>query len=482
MIAGVLAGKAPNPEFPATRVMAIHEFVPLVHEIMPEKLLDGTKDDILLPDLKPSENRALMELRAKLEDAIVNNRFPKPENDWKNATQYVAPIQNTSERTQLAKLPGESKNSKIIENKGIELWGVPLLPSLGHEGADIILMKFLKARDFKASEAFDMLWKTLIWRKEFRIDDALDEEYGEGLESVAYMNGTDRKGHPICYNSYGAFHDKVLYQKAFGSEENCEKFMRWRFQFLEKSIKKLKFKAGEVHSMLQITDLKNSPGPSKKELRAATKKAILLLQDNYPELVAKNVFVNVPFWYYAFNAVLSTILTQRTTSKFIFARPSRVMETLLKFIAPEDIPIKYGGFKRENDEEFSSINGAVSKSRVKGRATETIQFHAPMAGFTFVWDVTVVGGEVSYKEEFIPEDEGSYIVLIQKEKKITTFEEPIRNSFHISEPGKVVITIDNSTFWKKKILYRTKSKRTVIPGSHRELSFSDPYAFRGIEL
>lgn len=75
----------------------------------------------------------------------------------------------------------------------------------------------------------------------------------------------------------------------FGNEEKREQFLRWRVQVMEKGIQKLDFKPGGVASLLQINDLKNLPGPSKKELRLATKEAVDLLQDNYPEIVARNV-------------------------------------------------------------------------------------------------------------------------------------------------------------------------------------------------
>lgn len=76
-----------------------------------------------------------------------------------------------------------------------------------------------------------------------------------------------------------------------------------------------------------------------------------------------------------------------------------------------------------------------------------------------IWDVTVVGYEVSYKEEFIPDDDCSYNVLLQKEKKMR---ESARNSFYIYEPGKIVITIDNgASSQKKKIFIRHKSKETL---------------------
>lgn len=42
------------------------------------------------------------------------------------------------------------------------------------------------------------------------------------------------------------------------------------------------------------------------------------------------ILINVPFWYYAFSALFYPFMTQRTKSKFVIARPSKVTETLLK--------------------------------------------------------------------------------------------------------------------------------------------------------
>ena len=73
---------------------------------------------------------------------------------------------------------------------------------------------------------------------------------------------------------------------------------------------------------------------------------------------------------------------------------------------------------------------------------------------TVVWDVSVVGWEVVYGEEFVPSQEGGYTVIIQKTKKVLSSEEPIRNSFKATEPGKVVLTIDNNSRRKKLAVYR----------------------------
>ena len=50
---------------------------------------------------------------------------------------------------------------------------------------------------------------------------------------------------------------------------------------------KLNLKPGGVSSLLQINDLKNSPGPSK--IRVSTKQTLAMLHDNYSKMVAKNV-------------------------------------------------------------------------------------------------------------------------------------------------------------------------------------------------
>lgn len=82
---------------------------------------------------------------------------------------------------------------------------------------------------------------------------------------------------------------------------------------MEKGIQKLDLKPGGASSLIQINDLKKSPGPAKKELRIATKQAIGIFQDNYPELVAKNVCVlnslyQLPFLDYVLKREINGVL------------------------------------------------------------------------------------------------------------------------------------------------------------------------------
>lgn len=72
-----------------------------------------------------------------------------------------------------------------------------------------------------------------------------------------------------------------------------------------------------------------------------------------------------------------------------------------------------------------------------------------------------MGWEVNYKEEFVPSDEASYTIIIQKSKKMSSNEEPTRNTFRNNEPGKVVLTIQNWSSKKKRVLYRYKTKKNA---------------------
>ncbi|KAI5389141.1 hypothetical protein KIW84_074695 [Lathyrus oleraceus] len=263
----------------------------------------------------------------------------------------------------------------------VDLWGIPLLAD---ERSDVILLKFLRARDFKVKEAFTMIKQTVLWRKEFGIEALLQEDLGTDWDKVVFTDGYDKEGHPVYYNVFGEFENKELYQKSFSDDEKRNKFIRWRIQSLEKSVRKLDFAPSGIATIVQINDLKNSPGFVKKELRQATNQALQLLQDNYPEFVAKQIFINVPWWYLAFSRMISPFLTQRTKSKFVFAGSSKSSDTLFKYIAPEQVPVQYGGLSREGEQEFTTADPATEVI-IKPATKHAVEFPISEFGKSELW-------------------------------------------------------------------------------------------------
>lgn len=78
---------------------------------------------------------------------------------------------------------------------------------------------------------------------------------------------------------------------------------------------------------------------------------------------------------------------------------------------------------------------------------------------TLVWEARVVGWEVAYGAEFDPSAEGGYTWIVNKSRKIGPNDEQVIScTFKIGETGKVVLTFDNQTSKKKKLLYRFKTK------------------------
>ncbi|KAK2455283.1 Sec14p phosphatidylinositol transfer family protein [Trifolium repens] len=389
----------------------------------------GTQNPV---EIKLKIKRSLLEFRCKVEDAILGN--------------YLLGEDEKGEKFAMSK-----------ENlREITLWGVPLLPSKSHEGTDIILRKFLKAKDYKVNDAFEMLQKTIVWRIKNNIDKILDEDLGSDFENVGFLNSRDKEGRPVCYHVYDVFKDKVLYRKTFGNQQKCDLFLRWRIQLMETAIKRLCFRGG-ADGIIQVYDLKNAPIQGMKELNSINKKILMLFQSYYPEIIYKNIVVNAPFWFYTSQVLFSRLMSQRNKSKFIFARPQRVTPILLKFIAPEHLPAEYGGLRRNNDQDFTP-DDKVLEHKVRANSISRIEFPVHETGVTIMWDITVVGWDVTYKEEFIPDDEGSYTILLQNQNIVG---DSTRNSFYINEPGRILLTIENGNFKKKKMYYRSKTRVTV---------------------
>jgi len=171
-----------------------------------------------------------------------------------------------------------------VEPEEVSIWGVPLLQD---ERSDVILTKFLRARDFKVKEALTMLKNTVQWRKENKIDELVEsgEEVSE-FEKMVFAHGVDKEGHVVIYSSYGEFQNKEL----FSDKEKLNKFLSWRIQLQEKCVRAIDFSNPEAKSsFVFVSDFRNAPGLGKRALWQFIRRAVKQFEDNYPEFAAKEV-------------------------------------------------------------------------------------------------------------------------------------------------------------------------------------------------
>ncbi|KAJ7880339.1 CRAL-TRIO domain-containing protein [Mycena olivaceomarginata] len=266
---------------------------------------------------------------------------PEPQNaltekftgyEWKALAEFRKLVPES-----LGKAYDEKPEAKTT---AITLWGVQIDPNdLVDARTSVVLMKFLRARNLNATAAAEMFVATLRWRDEFKVDDALKEEFPQDVfGQLGHIFGRDKEGRPVVYNVYGGNQDL---DAVFG---DVDRFLRWRVAFMEKSVAMLDF--ANVDQTIQIHDYAgvnmSSRTPASK---AAASQASNIFSSHYPELLFKKFFVNVPGYMSWLFWIFKTILPAATFAKMsvVGSSPRSIGKALLPFIAPEELPKRYGG-------------------------------------------------------------------------------------------------------------------------------------------
>ncbi|KAL1922185.1 uncharacterized protein VTP21DRAFT_9724 [Calcarisporiella thermophila] len=273
--------------------------------------------------------------------ATLPQEGPSPENKF---VKLFTPQERSAVAALKKKLPEILKATAEKENETptTQLWGVPLDTSANDPRLDVILVKFARARQFDLDAAADQLRQTLIWRRNFRADEILNEEFPDYFNGVGFLHGKDKDGRPVTYNRYGNMDEK----KVFG---NLDTFLRWRVQLMERGVRAIDFV--NIDSMIQVHDydgvsLLSFFGRSKQS-KEATSQVIKLMQDNYPEFLHKKYFIRFPKWAaLVFNWLSSlNLISEETRRKFIMcaAGDPKERQLLLDQVPEEELPTLYGG-------------------------------------------------------------------------------------------------------------------------------------------
>ncbi|KAI8978053.1 CRAL-TRIO domain-containing protein [Pilobolus umbonatus] len=207
------------------------------------------------------------------------------------------------------------------------LWGVSLEKDSEDSRLDVILVKFLRARNCDLTKATEMLTNTLVWRRKEKIDDILSEDIDDTLyRKLTFFHKTDKEGRPVCYAFYGDIDQDQVFA-------DLDKFIRWRIQLMEKGIQMVDFV--NVDSMVMLHDYKDTSFFGRNSnSKAGAKKVIQLMQDNYPEFLAVKLFVNLPWWGSAIFNMVRPLLSEATVKKFVVCSEYVFSMELLVCVTP----------------------------------------------------------------------------------------------------------------------------------------------------
>jgi len=270
------------------------------------------------------------QIHVRLHQNPLTRKFTDAE--WKALKEF---------RTQLPYIFETSFPEEVCKLAPIFLWGVQIDPSnpVGDACVSVILIKFLRARGLNVENATNMMISTLKWRKEFKADGLLTEQFPEEIfGGVGRVFGKDKDERPVTYNVYGGNNDMAA---AFSP---VERFIRWRVQLMERGITLIDFV--NVDSMVQVHDYEGvGLGSRDANSKAAASQASKIFQDYYPEFLSKKFFINVPGFMTWIFWLFKPLISANTLAKMnvVGSGTSTIGDALLPVISAKELPKRYGG-------------------------------------------------------------------------------------------------------------------------------------------
>ncbi|GER53024.1 Sec14p-like phosphatidylinositol transfer family protein [Striga asiatica] len=172
---------------------------------------------------------------------------------------------------------------------------------------DIMIRRFLRARDHDVEKASAMLLKYLKWRTEFVTTGFISpsEITTDIAHGKLFMQGFDKTGRPI-----------VVVFAARHKATNVEDFKRYVTYSLDKIC------ASDIRGYIA---------------------ALSILQDYYPERLGKFFIINVPYIFMTAWKMVYPFIDKNTRKKILFVESSKTWSTLLQDIDESQLPDSFGG-------------------------------------------------------------------------------------------------------------------------------------------
>ncbi|CAL6368526.1 unnamed protein product [Bathycoccus prasinos] len=214
-------------------------------------------------------------------------------------------------------------------------------------GEERTLLRFVRARTKGKELAWEMLRNTLKWRKKWHVDECLERSFLENeklYDIVCSQNsfyvGHGKFGHPIYFDNV----TNMPWKQILSEFDDVDTFLRTQIQTMEWQ-QEFVFKPASERVGYPITQVINiwnlrgmTLGLFTSEIKAVTKKAMQLSQDNYPESLYQSYIINAPTIFTVIWSIIKLFLDVKTRNKVhIMGHGKHVFEQLQKKLGPNSL-------------------------------------------------------------------------------------------------------------------------------------------------
>ncbi|XP_064461183.1 SEC14-like protein 2 [Ornithodoros turicata] len=361
---------------------------------------------------------------------------------------------------------------------------------------DYYLLRWLRARDFNAGKAEQMIREHIVWREHYDTDNILD-----GPESPLVLRkyypggliGPDRDGCPVWIIPFGISDLKGILMSVTRGE--MMKHVIRSFEVGETYMKKQSKLLGRtIETQIFVFDFDGF------SLRSIASKAVLdfitdlmsLFENNYPERLKAAYVVNAPRIFPMFWKIIRPFICENTAKKVrIFGRDGW-KEILLDMVGADVLPAHWGGTRTdpdgnprcpsvvlggyevpsfyyrtsrpqegsEGDSDDSSNDSGSRMCIVDRQSSLEVPVEVSQSGSLLSWEFQSeqdkdVGFGVYYHGGTLP---GDSLKELLKPSRVICRGAPETGALTCSQPGVYVLKFDNSFSWftQKKVSYSVR--------------------------
>ncbi|XP_047332315.1 phosphatidylinositol transfer protein 3-like [Impatiens glandulifera] len=196
---------------------------------------------------------------------------------------------------------------------------------------DLMIRRFLRARDHDIEKGCGLFLKYLNWRRKFLPNGYISpaEISNDLAQKKLFMQGLDKTGRPIVV---------VFGGKHRPDKTSLDEFKRFVVFVLERISARM---PSGCEKFTAIADLEGW-GYTSSDVRGYIA-SLSILQDCYPERLGKLLVVHVPYLFMTAWKGVYPFIDEKTRKKIVFVEDKKLESTLLEDIDENQLPDVYGG-------------------------------------------------------------------------------------------------------------------------------------------